>query len=142
MNTHSHTYPALFQAAPDGYAMPLTVMLEMFQQPISFYPWAARIGGSAMAGLWLCYAMRCTQSLLDERGGSNPDALWFEAPVEEIQEQTGMTRFEQQSAKRCLMQTGFLESRHVGLPAKKMYRLDLPKLMRELERGALQGVGV
>lgn len=117
---------------------PVAVMLEMFEQPILFYPWAARLGGSAMAGLFLSYAIRKMQALHDS--GFDREALaWFEAPVEEVQAETGMTRFEQQAAKRALTQCGLLRSKHVGLPARKLYQVDLPMLMRDLEQRALGG---
>jgi hypothetical protein len=121
-----------------GSMAPVAVMLEMFEQPILFYPWAARLGGSAMAGLFLSYAIKKMQALHDSGLDSQVEA-WFEAPVDEVQGETGMTRFEQQAAKRALMHCGLLQSKHVGLPARKQYQIDLPTLMRDLEKRALGG---
>lgn len=123
---------------PDADQMaPVAVMLEMFEQPILFYPWAARIGGTAMAGLFLSFAIKRTQQLLDE--GLAAPSVWFAASVEEVQRETGMTRFEQQAAKRSLIACGLLESQQQGLPARKTYRVNLPRLMHELEQSALKG---
>jgi hypothetical protein len=116
---------------------PVAVLLEMFEQPILFYPWAARIAGTAMAGLFLSYAIKQTQHLLDE--GSASAGAWFDALVDDVQAETGMTRFEQQAAKRALVHCGLLESRQHGLPARKTYRVNLPKLMNELEHRAMRG---
>lgn len=129
---------AVIPGLPGDSMSPVAVMLEMFEQPILFFPWAARLGGSAMAGLFLSYAIRKTQALQDATQDSQAQA-WFEAPVEEVQAETGMTRFEQQAAKRALTQCGLLHSRHAGLPARKLYQIDLPTLMRDLEQRALGG---
>lgn len=116
---------------------PVAVMLEMFEQPILFYPWAARIAGNAMAGLFLSYAIKHTQRILDDGGPSS--AAWFSAPVDEVLQETGMTRFEQQAAKRSLVACGLLETQQQGLPARKTYRVNLPRLMHQLEQSALKG---
>lgn len=132
------TGPHLLNRLDAEQLAPVAVMLEMFEQPILFYPWAARIAGNAMAGLFLSYAIKHTQRLLDD-GGVPPAGVWFTAPVDEVQRETGMTRFEQQAAKRSLVACGLLESQQQGLPARKTYRVDLPRLMQELEQSALKG---
>ena len=120
-----------------GHEQLVGVMLEMFEVPILFYPWSARIAGTAMGGLFLCYMLKRTQAELDH--GMVPAECWIDATVEHVQSETGMTRFEQQSAKRALTELGLLQAVHKGLPAKKKYRLNLPKLMEELEASAASG---
>jgi hypothetical protein len=125
--------------AHGGHEQLVGVMLEMFETPILFYPWAARLTGTAMGGLLLCYLLKRTQAELDNSPAAGPDAIWIEAPVDHVQAETGMTRFEQQAAKQALSKTGLLHSAHKGLPARKLYRLDLPRLMHELEASASRG---
>lgn len=120
--------------------LPVQVMLEMFDQPIHFHPWCARLTGSALAGLLLSLSIRKAQALIDPDGwGMNaqaavdPQNAWFELAVNDVTSATGMSRHEQQAAKRALMSLGLLESRKQGLPAVTRYRLNMPRLMSELD---------
>jgi len=126
-------------------ALPVQVLMEMFEQPIHFHPWCAKLTGSAVAGLFLSYALRRTQRLLDpmyfgdeetDAGWAQPvasDNAWFFASVEEVTQETGMSKFEQQTAKRVLRNLTVLEERLSGLPARKEYRVNTPLMMGLLQ---------
>jgi hypothetical protein len=133
------------EALPD---MPVQVMMEMMDQPIHFHPWCAKLAGSALGGLWLSYALRKTQRLLDPMTAWDdnlgmdrkpfpsavaPEDAWFEAPVEKLTIEMGMSKFEQQSAKRVLKNLGLIEERFLGLPAIKEYRVNTPHMMGLLQ---------
>jgi hypothetical protein len=137
---------ALFAAMPEATPpLPVQVMLDMFEQPIHFHPFCVRITGSAMAALWLSWALRKTQAVLggepmtsddlfsssgaDYHVAAAPGEAWFEAKVEDINQSMGMSKFEQQTAKRVLQNLGLLDVRKEGLPAKTLYRLNLPLMM-------------
>ena len=127
-------------AATPVSTLPVQVMLEMFDQPIHFHPWCARITQSALAGLLLSMCLRKAQAMMDPDGwgiegarGVLPEDTWFELPVDEVTRVTGMSRHEQQAAKRCLAALGYLESCKKGLPAVHLYRVNMPRLMSELE---------
>lgn len=132
-------------AVPDNTApLPVQIMMEMFEQPIHFHPWCAKLTGSAIAGLWLSYALRRTQRLLDPGyfmddldapadAAVEPDQAWFLAPVDDVTQETGMSKFEQQSAKRVLRNMQLLDERLQGLPAQKEYRVNTPLLMTQLQ---------
>lgn len=124
--------------------LPAQLMLELFDQPIYFFPWAARLTGSAMAALWLSYGLKETQKLMGDDymdgaelfAGSQSrkpvvsmEDCWFEARVEVVAAFMGMSRWEQQTAKKALKEIGVLEERNLGLPAKKTYRIHMPQLL-------------
>jgi hypothetical protein len=121
--------------------LPVQVMLEMFDQPIHFHPWCARLTNSALAGLLLSLTIRKAQAIIDPEGWGfdnnnaavKPEDAWFELSVEEINKATGMSRHEQQAAKRTLVTLGLVQSRKAGLPAITQYRVNMPRLMADLE---------
>ncbi len=138
-----HQFP-LGAALPDNTAaLPVQVMMEMFEQPIHFHPWCAKLTGSAVAGLWLSYALRRTQKLLDpgyffdddapQPEPVEPDQAWFVAKVDDVAMETGMSKFEQQTAKRVLRKMALIDERVQGLPAQKIYRVNMPLLMQSLQ---------
>ena len=145
MNASLHQLHQMPLAAmPDTTApLPVQVMMEMFEQPIHFHPWCAKVTGSAIAGLWLSYALRRTQKLLDPGyffddevqtpEPVEPDQAWFIAKVEDVSQETGMSKFEQQSAKRVLRKMTLIDERVQGLPAQKEYRVNMPLLMQSLQ---------
>ena len=137
---------AFLSAMPDVTPpLPIQVMLDMFEQPIHFHPFCVRITGSAMAALWLSWSLRKTQAVMggepmtsddlfsnsgvDYHVAAAPGEAWFEAKVEDINMAMGMSKFEQQTAKRVLLNLGLLDVRKEGLPAKTLYRLNLPLMM-------------
>lgn len=64
---------------------------------------------------------------------------WFYKTVQAWKEETGLTRYEQESARKRLTQLGILCVERRGLPARLYYRLDEAALNRSLSRFAQSG---
>jgi hypothetical protein len=61
---------------------------------------------------------------------------WFYVTMDEISEQTGMIREEQETARKRLKALGVLEEKRIGVPAKLWYRLDKDRLYELLSEFA------
>ena len=65
---------------------------------------------------------------------SESDAGWFTRTQTEWERDTGLTRREQETARRQLRERGLLEERRVGMPAVLWYRVNWARLRDSLER--------
>jgi hypothetical protein len=100
---------------------------------VAFYPRLADLSGSVTAALLLGQCLYWTRSVLrqqPERDG------WFWKTSVEWRRETGLTRREQDSARRRLRALGLLAEQRRGMPAKRWFRLDLGALGRHLGRTA------
>jgi hypothetical protein len=93
------------------------LLLEVFDLPVSFHRCLIPITGGVTAALMLSQAISTTQTLEPAVGG------WFARSQEEWSEETGLSRWEQETARRALRNAGFLEERRVGMPAKLWFRV-------------------
>ena len=93
------------------------LLLQVFDLPVSFHRCLVPITGGITAALMLSQAIWTTQDLDPESNG------WFMKSQEEWTEDTGLSRWEQETARRALRSAGFLEERRVGMPAKLWYRV-------------------
>jgi hypothetical protein len=57
---------------------------------------------------------------------------WFYKTREEWREETGMKRYEQEQARKLLVETGFWAEQLMGVPAQLYYRVDFEKLLESL----------
>ena len=102
-------------AVPSGIGAEL--LLEVFDLPVTFHRCLVPITGSVTAALMLSQAIWITQTI--ERA----DDGWFARSRDEWTEETGLTRCEQETARRALRGKGFLEEKRVGAPAKLWFRV-------------------
>lgn len=112
-------------------------LMSLLQRPIAFHRVFVDLTGSVLAALMLSQAFYWT-------GKSKTKTDWFWKTQEEWQEETGMTRWEQETARKTLRKTDFWEEQKKGIPAKLYYRVDLAKLMLALTRmweSHIQGCG-
>jgi GH15 family glucan-1,4-alpha-glucosidase len=93
------------------------LLLQVFDLPVSFHRCLVPITGGITAALMLSQAIWTTQELDPEANG------WFIKSQEEWTEDTGLSRWEQETARRALRSAGLLEERRVGMPAKLWYRV-------------------
>jgi hypothetical protein len=124
---------------PAGSAIPTQghVLLELLGGGcVPFYRWAARIAGTGAGGLFLSYLVDRT---LEHIRAQHEDDCWVEAPTEDITAETGLSAFEQQTARRSLQESGHLACITQGTPPQHLYRIDLPRIMRDLEAGSTRG---
>lgn len=103
-------------------------LLENFDRPIAFHRSFVTLTGSVTAALMLSQAMYWQKRTKD------PDGWWFKTR-EEWTEETGMTRYEQESARKRLRALGLLEEELRGVPAQLWYRLDEARLLGTLVSG-------
>jgi hypothetical protein len=87
----------------------------------------ARFLGSVKAAILLC-------QLLYWHGKGEDDPEWFFKTIEELYEETGLTRYEQDSAIRKCKKRGFIEVRKKGIPSKRYFRVNLERLASELSK--------
>jgi hypothetical protein len=80
-------------------------LLELLNRPIAFHRIFVKIGGGVTAGLLLAQAHYWTNKLPAEREG------WFYKSAAEWEEETGLTRREQETARKHLREKGLLEER-------------------------------
>lgn len=94
---------------------------------VAFKTDLAHATGSVTAGLLLSQFWYWSNSrdVTDREG-------WFWKTMPEIQEETGLTRTEQENARRRLVQAGVLEEERRGVPARLWFRVDKAGLYRLL----------
>jgi hypothetical protein len=86
--------------------------------------------GGVTAALMLSQAIWTSEELDPEVGG------WFCRSQEEWTEETGLSRWEQETARRALRTGGFLEERRAGMPAKLWFRVRPEAVGRALQAHA------
>lgn len=88
---------------PPGVA---EAFLELIEEPINFHPAIARLCGGANAGLMCSQAIYFSRmKAVQARGG------WFYKTAEEWEEETCLSRREQDTAKKTLKEKGYLSTK-------------------------------
>ena len=81
------------------------LLLDVFDLPVTFHRCLVPITGSVTAALMLSQAIWTTQETDHAASG------WFAKTADQWEEETGLSRWEQQSARRALRVGGFIEER-------------------------------
>ena len=103
------------------------LLLQLFDLPVSFHRCLVPITGGVTAALMLSQAIWTTQEL---DAGS---AGWFSKSQGQWTDDTGLSRWEQETARRALRNAGFLEERRAGMPSQLRYRVRPDKVWSALE---------
>lgn len=106
-------------------------ILKLLDRPIAYHRCFVRVGGSIGAAVFLSQAFYW-QSRTTLDGG------WFFKTMEDWESETGLTRREQETARKNLKETGVLEDKLAGIPAVLHYRINLTKLQESLDKTGLQ----
>jgi hypothetical protein len=88
---------------------------------ISYQPEFSHITGAVTAGLFVCNLVQWTGKQKDPDG-------WIYKTQDEIMQETGLTRREQETARKILKNKGFLEEERRGIPSRIYYRINLNAL--------------
>lgn len=96
-------------------------VIAILGSPIAYYTAFARVLGGVEAGILT------SQFFYWYGKGHDPDG-WIYKTQAEIEEETGLTRRNQETARKKLRDLGVLEERYTGMPAKLYYRLNLDRL--------------
>ena len=114
--------------APTGITHEL--LLEVFDLPVTFHRCLVPITGGVTAALMLSQAIWTAQTI---EGDSD---RWFSKSRDQWTEETGLSRWEQETARRALRAAGFLEERRIGVPAKLWFRVRPEAVWRALQARA------
>ncbi len=106
---------------PEGLAEALQDALD---RPIAFHRVFVTLTGSVTAALMLSQAMYWTKR-------TGPDG-WFFKTIKQWEEETGLSRHEQQSARKTLRKFSFWHEDLRGIPAKMHYHVDIAALSHDL----------
>ena len=110
-------------ALHDDHHISAGVILDCFQAPIVFHRTFVDITGSVTAALMLSHAVGITDR--DESSDG-----WFTRPQEAWTAEIGLSRFEQQGARKTLLGLNLLfESRH-GSPPVIMYKVNAEQVWK------------
>jgi hypothetical protein len=101
--------------------MRLSEFLDNIGHPIAYYPQLTKYTGSSTATLLLC-------QIIYWRGKERSPEGWLYKTQQEIEAETGLTRYEQETARKKLIAIGLLEEKKCGLPRKLHYRANLERL--------------
>lgn len=98
--------------------MDIITIHEFLDRPIAFHRIFAKIGGSVNAGIFLSQAFYWSSRTKDPNG-------WFYKTQAEWEEETCLTRREQETARRNLRDAGILEEALAGIPARLFFRINV-----------------
>lgn len=101
--------------------MKLTDFLDDIGRPIAYYPAMRHVAGSCTAGILLC-------QLLYWRGKQADPLGWIYKSQSHIEEETGLSRPEQETARQKLRDRKILREKKQGIPCKLHYLLDLDRI--------------
>jgi hypothetical protein len=101
-------------------------VLEVLDRPIAFQRAFVRIAGSINAALMLSQAVYWMKRTSDAGG-------WFWKNQLDWEDETGLTRREQDGARKLLRAKGLILEEKRGVPPKIYYRVDAERIGAELE---------
>ncbi|RLG35981.1 MAG: hypothetical protein DRN91_08895 [Candidatus Alkanophagales archaeon] len=104
--------------------MNLGDLFTQIGRPIGYYPRMAIFLGSVKAAIFLC-------QLGYWQGKQNDPEGWIYKTQEEIMIETGLSRREQESARRLLKKRGYLSEKFAGLPRKLYFLVDWNKVTKD-----------
>ncbi len=104
-------------------------ILNLLDRPIAYHRTFAAISGSICAGIFLSQAFYWSQRTADPDG-------WFWKTQEQWFDETFMTRYEQETARKKLVAIGVLEQKKQGIPAKLFYRINRKALEIKMQKYA------
>ena len=106
------------------------LLLEVFDIPVSCHRCLVPVTGGITSALMLSQAIWTTHALEPAAEG------WFMRSQEEWTEETGLSRWEQETARRALRRAGLLEERRFGMPARLWFRVCSAAVWRALQVSA------
>ena len=114
--TKTHDPQAAYRT--DKYRDPMDDILD---RPISYNPAFRRITGSTVASIFATQCWYWSKRHKDDDG-------WFWKTGAEWEEETGLTRSEQETARKHCKRVGIVEEQLKGVPATMYYRINRPKI--------------
>lgn len=93
-------------------------LLDFLDRPIAFHPALVKLGVGVTGALMLGQAIYWTKRTSDQSG-------WFWKTSTEWEEETGLTRREQDGARARLREAGFIEEAKHGIPARLFFRVNV-----------------
>lgn len=109
------------------------ILRDALDRPIAFHRTFVKLTGSVTAALMLSQAMYWSK-----RVNSNDEGRFYKTR-EQWEEETGLSRFEQEGARKTLRKFSFWKEELRGVPAKMHYRVDMSALSKELLNNADRG---
>jgi hypothetical protein len=106
------------------------VLLELYDEPVSFHRSFVELGGGVTAALFLSCACHEAALLPAESDG------WLRLSTEQWRDATCLSRHEQDGARKALRDKGLIEERRIGMPARLEIRVDVAKLVELLQSQA------
>lgn len=115
----------------EAHGISQEMLLEIFDVPITFHRCLVPVAGGVTAALMLSQAIWITETQTRFTEG------WFMCSQEQWTQETGLSRWEQETARRELRVAGLIEERLVGMPAKLWYRV-CPQAVRKAMLAVLE----
>lgn len=109
------------------FSISWSAFTSLLKRPIAFHRVFAQISGSATTGLFLSQLWYWSEHT------SNTDG-WFYKTAIEWQEETALTRREQETARKKLRLLGILEEKKECLPRKLFFRLNRERLVLAVQQ--------
>lgn len=106
--------------------MKLTDLLLDVGRPVAYYPKLTDVTGGVKETILLC-------QLLYWQGKQNSHEGWIYKTRDDIKEETGLSRTEQETARRNLKKLGFIEEKLAGVPARMHFKICLEKINQAWE---------
>lgn len=101
-------------------------ILELLDRPIAYHRCFVTITGSVTASVMLSQAFYWSKR-------TTLNGNWFWKTQEEWLDETGLTRYEQEGARKTLRNLGIFEEKKEGIPAKLYFRVNTQKIYELLE---------
>jgi hypothetical protein len=102
-----------------------TITALLTDRPIAYHPVIAKAVKSVTAGVFLSQFLYWTPRTKDPDG-------WIYKTQADIYEETALTRREQETARRILMDKGVLEEKKKGVPCRLYFRVNMAALVNLL----------
>lgn len=106
--------------------MKMKLLLTDPGYPLAYHPELLKIAGSINATILLCQLVYWVGKQKDLSG-------WIYKTSKELQEETGLTKDQQETARKCLKERGILEEKRKGIPPIIHYRICRQKLLQKWE---------
>jgi len=100
---------------------------RLFEVPISFHRCLVSITGGVAPALMLSQAIWTSGDVEPVYEG------WFIKSQDQWTHETGLSRSEQETARRVLREAGFLEERRTGIPARLWFRVRADRVSHALQ---------